>query len=204
MQYGVAPTKANLIKAKGMLSFSIKGFELLDKKRNVLIREMMGLVKRSEEIQGKIQEVFDLAYDSLRFANITLGLNNVEDIAISIKNTEEYEVLSQSVMGVEIPKIIHADSERNVSYGLFRTNAALDEAVIRFNEVRMLIYELSEIETSVYKLAMEIKKTQKRANALDKIQIPKFQELVKFIQEVLEEKEREDFFRLKKVKKKKR
>ncbi|BEP30264.1 V-type ATP synthase subunit D [Helicovermis profundi] len=204
MQYSIAPTKANLIKAKGMLKFSLKGFELLDKKRNVLIREMMGLVKRAEEVQNKIQDIFDGAYDSLRFANITLGLNNVEDIAISIVNNEEFDVLSQSVMGVEIPKLIHTDTEKTVNYGLFRTNAALDEAVVKFNDVRMLIYELGEIETSVYKLAMEIKKTQKRANALDKIQIPKFQELVKFIQDVLEEKEREDFFRLKKVKKKHR
>ena len=90
------------------------------------------------------------------------------------------------------------------SYGFFRTNATFDVSVAKFNEVKYLIYELAEVETSIYKLAMEIKKTQKRANALDKIQIPKYQDLVKYITDTLEEKEREDFFRLKKVKSKTR
>lgn len=198
----LAPTKANLIKSKSMLNFSVKGYELLDKKRNVLIREMMGLVSRATEVQTKIQETFDTAYDALRFANITLGVENVEEIAISILNTEDYNILSRSVMGVEIPIVKRAKEEKALNYGLFRTNAALDEAVEKFNEIRRLIYELSEIETSVYKLAMEIKKTQKRANALEKIQIPKYKAEVKRITEVLEEKEREDFFRLKKVKSK--
>ena len=73
-----------------------------------------------------------------------------------------------------------------------------------FNDVKYLTYELAEVENAVYRLAMEVKKTQKRANALQNIQIPKFEEIVKFITEVLEEKEREDFFRLKVVKKKHR
>lgn len=196
----LAPTKANLIKSKSMLNFSVKGYELLDKKRNVLIREMMGLVSRATEIQTKIQDTFETAYDALRFANITLGVENVEEIAISILNTEDYSILSRSVMGVEIPIVKGTEEEKALNYGLFRTNAALDEAVEKFNIIRRLIYELSEIETSVYKLAMEIKKTQKRANALEKIQIPKYKAEVKRITEVLEEKEREDFFRLKKVK----
>lgn len=198
----LAPTKANLIKSKSMLNFSVKGYELLDKKRNVLIREMMGLVSRATEVQTKIQDTFETAYDALRFANITLGVENVEEIAISILNTEDYTILSRSVMGVEIPIVKGTEEEKALNYGLFRTNAALDEAVEKFNEIRRLIYELSEIETSVYKLAMEIKKTQKRANALEKIQIPKYKAEVKRITEVLEEKEREDFFRLKKVKSK--
>lgn len=198
----LAPTKANLIKSKSMLNFSVKGYELLDKKRNVLIREMMGLVSRATEIQTKIQDTFETAYDALRFANITLGVENVEEIAISILNTEDYSILSRSVMGVEIPIVKGTEEEKALNYGLFRTNAALDEAVEKFNIIRRLIYELSEIETSVYKLAMEIKKTQKRANALEKIQIPKYKAEVKRITEVLEEKEREDFFRLKKVKSK--
>lgn len=198
----LAPTKANLIKAKSMLGFSIKGYDLLDKKRNVLIREMMALVNRASDIQTKIQDTFDLAYESLRFANITLGLENIEEIAISILSTEEYEIISRSVMGVEIPIVKFNDDKKVLNYGLFRTNAALDEAVEKFNQTRKMIYELSEVESSVYKLAMEIKKTQKRANALDKIQIPKYKGEVKRIEEILEEKEREDFFRLKKIKEK--
>lgn len=200
MNLSTAPTKANLIKSKNMLKFSRNGYDLLDKKRNVLIREMMSLVSRAEEIQVTIDKYFSEAYDALQFSNITMGLNTVEEIAITIPNDENYDILLRSVMGVEIPEVKYKKEELKPAYGFFRTNATFDVSVKRFNDVKYLIYELSEVETSIYKLAMEIKKTQKRANALEKIQIPKYQGLVKYITEALEEKEREDFFRLKKVK----
>ena len=200
----MAPTKANLIKSKSMLTFSRKGYDLLDKKRNVLIREMMGLVERANSIQDNIQANFESAFDALKFANITLGFNAVEELAISVPDTEDFQVLYHSVMGVEIPEVRFEETPLSVSYGFYRTNAALDEAMEKFRKVRFLTYELAEIENAVYKLAMEIKKTQKRANALEKIQIPKFKIIVKNIEETLEEKEREDFFRLKKIKDKTR
>lgn len=202
MYFNIAPTKANLLKAKGMLAFSRKGYDLLDKKRNVLIREMMGLVSRSNVLQQEIQAIYTEAYGALKVANITLGSGHVEEISISIPKSESFDILLQSVMGVEIPRIKHESTELSPSYGLFRTNSALDVAHEKFARLRELLYELAEMETSVYKLAMEIKKTQKRTNALERIQIPKYMEIVKFIMETLEEKEREDFFRLKKVKKK--
>lgn len=198
----LAPTKANLIKSKSMLEFSIKGFELLDKKRNVLIREMMNLVSRAEKIQADIDFIFSEAYEALIKANITMGSSSVEEIAMSIPKDENIKVLSKSVMGVEIPLLKYSSEQKNVTYGFFRTNAALDTAVSKMNQLQLLIYELAEVENSVFRLAMEVKKTGKRANALDKIQIPKYRELSKYIEEVLEEKEREDFFRLKKVKNK--
>lgn len=202
MNQSQAPTKANLIKAKNMLGFSVKGFDLLDKKRNVLIREMMSLIDRAGSIQREIQEVYKEAYEALRFANVTLGVSSVEETAISIPHSEDYQVLLTSVMGVEIPEVRYKMDKFQVSYGFFRTNAALDTAVRKFRKVRFLTYELAEVETKVYKLAMEIRKTQKRANALEKIQIPKYKALVKKIEDTLEEKEREDFFRLKRVKSK--
>ena len=198
----LAPTKANLIKSKNMLEFSIKGFELLDKKRNVLIREMMNLVSRAEKIQADIDFIFSEAYEALIKANITMGSSSVEEIAMSIPKDEDIKVLSKSVMGVEIPLLKYSTERKDVTYGFFRTNAALDTAVSKMNQLQLLIYELAEVENSVFRLAMEVKKTGKRANALEKIQIPKYRDLSKYIEEVLEEKEREDFFRLKKVKNK--
>lgn len=200
----VAPTKANLIKAKNSKEFSEKGFELLDKKRTVLIREMMSLMDKAKKIQKEISETFNEAYKALQYVNITMGINNVEELALSIAKEEEYEILLKSVMGVEIPKVKYNKSKLDTEYGFFRTNPVLDIATTKFQEVKYLTYELAEIENSVYKLAMEIKKTQKRANALEKIQIPKYKSQIKFIQETLEEKEREDFFRLKKIKSKKK
>lgn len=202
MNNKMAPTKANLIKSKSMLSFSNKGYDLLDRKRNVLIREVMGLVSRAENIQEQMTSILDEAYKSLQFTNIIIGTNIVSELSSSIPTNEEYEIILKSVMGVEIPELSFEKHDIHPSYGLFRTNATFDNALKNFNDLKYLMYEYAEIESSVYKLAMEIKKTQKRANGLEKIQIPKYTEIVKDIEESLEEKEREDFFRLKKVKKK--
>ncbi|WP_315110093.1 V-type ATP synthase subunit D [Clostridium intestinale] len=196
------PTKANLMAAKNSLEFSKKGFELLDKKRNVLIREMMSYVATAHELQEKINITFSKAYEALIEANIISGVVNVEDISMTVEEANDYELLFKSVMGVEVPIINFDKKDIDLKYSVFRTGAAIDEAMREFNNVRYLTYELAEVENAVYKLAMEVKKTQKRANALQNIQIPKFQEIVKFVTEVLEEKDREDFFRLKIVKKK--
>ncbi len=198
----LAPTKSTLLSAKNSLDFSKKGFELLDKKRNVLIREMMSYVAKSYELQEEINIIFSKAYKALQAANISSGITNVEDIAMTVGKSNDYEILFKSVMGVEVPKVIFERKEIEPKYGFYRTSAAIDEAMQEFNKVKYLTYELAEIENAVYRLALEVSKTQKRTNALQNIQIPKFQEIVKFITEVLAEKEREDFFRLKVVKKK--
>ena len=193
-----------LMAAKSSLDFSKKGFELLDKKRNVLIREMMSYVSKAHELQNEVNITFSKAYKALESANINSGITNIEDIAMTVEEAKDYEILFKSVMGVEVPKIIFERKEIEPKYGFYRSSAAIDEAMKEFNNVKYLTYELAEVENAVYRLAMEVKKTQKRANALQNIQIPKFEEIVKFVTEVLEEKEREDFFRLKVVKKKHR
>lgn len=198
----IAPTKSNLMSAENSLEFSQKGFELLDKKRNVLIREMMSYMNRVKTLQDKINITFEEAYEALRRANISIGINTLEDIAMAIPETNDYEVIYRSVMGVEVPEVKYSIKPIKPAYGIYRSNSAVDEAFHKFNEVKYLIYELAEVENAVYKLAIEVKKTQKRANALQNIQIPKFKEIVKFISNVLDEKEREEFFRLKVVKKK--
>jgi V/A-type H+-transporting ATPase subunit D len=202
MAVQIAPTKSNLIKAKSSLALSQSGFELLDKKRNVLIKEMMALVDKAKCIQDEIYTLISEAYQALQTANITMGIRNVEDMTYSIPKDESFEVLLKSVMGVDIPTVRYKRSEITPSYGFYNTNLSLDVARQKFNEVRYKIYELAEIENSIFKLAREIEKTNKRTNALQHIQIPKYREQVKYIQEILEEKEREDFFRLKRVKKK--
>jgi len=198
----IAPTKSNLIKAKSSLNLSKSGFELLDQKRNVLIREMMDLAEKAKNIQTEISSIFTEAYEALQVANITLGIKNVEDMTYSIPNNESFVVLMKSIMGVDIPSIKYQRSDILPAYGFYNTNLALDRARQQFNEVHYKIYDLAEIENSIFKLAKEIEKTNKRTNALKHIQIPKYQEQIKQIQETLEEKEREDFFRLKRVKNK--
>lgn len=199
----IAPTKSNLMSAKSSLEFSVMGYELLDQKRNVLIREMMSYMDRAKELQVRINTTFSDAYTALREANVTMGISNVEGIAAAIPEAEDYNVLFKSVMGVEVPEICYEKKDVEPKYSPYTTNSSMDIAYCKFNEVKYLIYELAEVENAVYKLAIEVKKTQKRANALQNIQIPKFKMIVKFIGEVLDEKEREDFFRLKVVKRKK-
>jgi V/A-type H+-transporting ATPase subunit D len=198
--YKITPTKANLIKSKNSLRFAKKGYELLDRKRTLLIREMMSLIDEASNLQEEIEIEFNKAYNALKFANVTMGTENVEEIARSIEREKDFTILTKSVMGVEIPIIKIQEVNPTAEYGFFRTNPAYDKAVLSFNRIRRLIYKLAEVENSVYKLAMEIKKTQKRTNALEKIQIPKYSSTIKYIEEVLEEKEREDFFRLKRIK----
>ncbi|SKA90560.1 V/A-type H+-transporting ATPase subunit D [Caloramator quimbayensis] len=202
MDINVAPTKSNLMSAKATLEFSKKGYELLDQKRNVLIREMMSLIDRAKEIQEKVSVTFKEAYEALMMANLTMGIASVEDIADSTMEDSRFEILFKSVMGVEIPKIKYEENDIQPVYSFYQTNVSIDVAFKKFQEIKYLVMELAEVENSVYKLAVEIKKTQKRANALENIQIPKYTEMVKYIQDALEEKDREDFFRLKVVKKK--
>lgn len=202
MEENIAYTKTNLIATKATLDLSLKGFELLDKKRNVLIMTMMGFINKAEEVQNKVSVVFREAYEALGTANITMGVTNVEQIAQSVPEVQDLHVKSKSIMGVEIPEVIHEEHKAELYYSFYHTTTALDVAFKKFQEVKELLFELSEIEDSVYKLAMEVKRTQKRANALQNIQIPKYKDMVKAITDVLEEKEREDFFRLKVVKKK--
>ncbi len=200
----IAPTKSNLIKSKASLALSKKGYELLEKKRNVLIKEMMVFVNKARIMQNEIYIVLEEAYNFLQKANITLGVSKVEDISYSIPEESSYDILLKSVMGIDIPTIKYKQNEEfSPTYGFYNSNASVDEARQRFQIVKEKIYELAEVENSIFKLAKEIEKTKKRTNALKYIQIPKYKEMVKYIIDVLEEKEREDFFRLKRLKSKK-
>ncbi len=164
MAIKITPTKANLIKSKSSLAFSTKGYNLLDKKRTVLIQEIMKLVKQSEEIEQQITEIFKEAYIALQQVTISMGLNHVEEYALSIPQEEDFDVRTRSVMGVDIPEIVdNVDKNKNFSlpYGFHENNPALDVAIEKFNEVKHLSYKLAEIESTAFKLSIEIKKHRK-------------------------------------------
>ena len=195
------PTKGNLILAKNSLRLSIQGYSLLDKKRNVLIREMMDLIETAKDIQSQIDVTFSEAYRALQTANFNFGVRTVGRISYAIPVEEGIKIRMRSVMGVEIPLVDDETAESGLSsYGFYRTGSALDEAYKNFERVKQLSMKLAEVETSVYRLAMNIKKTQKRANALKNIVIPRYKDITKRIQNSLEEKEREEFTRLKVIK----
>lgn len=197
----MVPTKGNLMIAKNTLKLSKTGYELLDKKRNILIREMMSLIDNAKEIQGTIDKTFSEAYEALQRANIEMGIDAVDKISLAVDVEDGVEVKFRSVMGVEIPIVImNEETAESPSYGFSGTTVSLDEARKKFNDVKKLTKALAQIENSVFRLADNIKKTQKRANALKNIMIPRYEEETKLIQNALEEKEREEFSRLKVIK----
>lgn len=196
------PTKGNLILARKSLALSRGGYELMDKKRNILIRELMELIAEASELQEQIDTTFTSAYRALQRANIQMGIHEVEEIALSVPVEHSIRIKRRSVMGTEIPKVEYEKGERKPAYSFYHTKLSLDEACQQFEQVKELTIRLAEIENSAYRLAYHIKKTQKRANALSHITIPKYERLEKEIQEYLEEKEREEFTRLKVMKKK--
>ena len=195
----VFPTKGNLIKIKKSLELARTGFDLLDRKRNILVRETMALIDTAKEIQSLINTTYAKAYEALQAANVTLGL--VDEMAAGIPVENGISISYRSVMGVEIPSVTLNANPRKNYFGYQRTSMQLDEAYARFDDVKRLTARLAEIENSVYRLAQGIRKTQKRANALKNIIIPRFDGQVKFISDALEEKEREEFSRLKVIKK---
>ncbi|MCI8495996.1 MAG: V-type ATP synthase subunit D [Lachnospiraceae bacterium] len=194
------PTKGNLMLAKNSLALSRQGYDLMDKKRNILIRELMELIDQATDIQKEIDETFTSAYQALQKANIQMGIHEVELLSSRIPVEDSIVIKRRSVMGTEIPKVEYHRQELQPAYPFYGTKMSLDQACERFQKVKELTIRLAQIETSAYRLAYNIKKTQKRANALQNITIPKYESLVQSIQSALEEKEREEFTRLKVIK----
>lgn len=194
----VAPTKGNLIATKKSLSLASLGYDLMDRKRNILIREMMEQVENVKMLRDEITKTYAVAYYALQEANMSLGL--ITDIVDSIPVDTGLHVSYRSVMGVELPKISYEKQPMELTYGLERANSKLDYAYRCFAKVKEMTVVLAEVENSVYRLANSIRKTQKRANALKNIVIPDFKLTVKNISDALEEKEREEFSRQKVIK----
>ncbi|WP_313070376.1 V-type ATP synthase subunit D [Lacrimispora sp.] len=198
------PTKGNLILAKNSLGLARQGYELMDKKRNILIKELMELIDEAKGIQSEIDETFTSAYKALQKANIELGIDYVKDIAMAVPVDDSVRIKTRSIMGTEIPLVEHEGRPLNLTYAYYSTRESLDEARSKFEKVKELTLKLSSVENSAYRLANSIKRTQKRANALKNITIPRYESLTKNISNSLEEKDREEFTRLKVIKRNKK
>lgn len=199
MSRQIFATKGNLIAAKKSLALSSMGFDLLDRKRNVLIREMMTLIDHSRQLRRSVDAAYEQAYKALERANQSLG--SVDDLARATPvDSGIRRIRFRSVMGVDIPIVDYEEPRRTLSYGFHQSNVFLDEAYRCFCEAKRLTVEMAEVENSAFRLAQAIAKTQRRANALKNVSIPQLETTVKFITDALEEKEREEFSRLKVIK----
>ena len=198
------PTKGNLMLAKNSLALARQGYDLMDNKRNVLLKELMALIDEAKEIQEQIDSTFTKAYACLQRANIEHGISKVQQLAFTVPIEESIRIQTRSIMGTEIPHVKYDEKENNLTYSFSTTSESIDIAREAFREVKDLTIKLSMVENSAYRLASNIKKTQKRANALKNITIPMYTNLVHNINNALEEKEREEFTRLKVIKNMKR
>ena len=194
------PTKGNLMLAKNSLALAKQGYDLMDRKRNILIRELMDLIDEARTIQEEIDTTFTYAYQCLQRANIENGISNVELLAYTVPIENSITIQTRSIMGTEIPHVKYVPDAGKPTYAFSTTHESIDRAREAFRKVKGLTVKLSMVENAAYRLAGNIKKTQKRANALQNITIPMYSSLVYTITNALEEKEREEFTRLKVIK----
>lgn len=194
----VFPTKGNLLLLQKSLKQSEVGYDLLDKKRNILILEMMQLMDKARILNVNVDAAYKVAYQNLQRANTRNGMVLEAASATPIDNS--LEITYHSVMGVDIPVVTAADIEPHPYYGIHSTGSAVDETYLSFLEVRKYTLLLAEVENSIYRLAKAIRSTQRRANSLKNVMIPEYKKSVKYISNYLEEKDREEFSRLKVIK----
>ena len=198
----VAPTRTNLIRIKKDLRFAREGYEILDRKREVLTTELVRVAHEADVIQKEVWKLLETAYHALKKARLTLGSDHVEWAALAASKTVDIHLKLRGIMGVAIPVIEARGEPLEMLYSLDGTNAALDEAAAAFREVLIKTPQLSMLVTTVWRLAGELRKTQRRVNALQHIFIPEYEQTVTFIVSSLEEREREEIFRLKWLKSK--
>ena len=198
----LAPTRGNLVRLTRDMAMAQSGHDLLDQKRQVLMMELVHYIDSAKKLQEEVSKVVKDAYEALQKANISLGIDTVEDISESVPITSNITVRLRSVMGVEIPDVDPLSAETIPSYSFHGSSGAMDAAYAKFRRVMVLVAQLAEIETSVYRLAVQIRKTHRRVNALEKVVIPQDKAEINFISDVLEEGEREDFTRMKLAQKK--
>lgn len=200
----VAPTRSNLLKTRESLQLAKEGYDLLEQKREVLLMELMRIVHDLRELERQVAEKSAAAFAALELALLSMGDESLQWAALSMISERDISLLYKSVMGVPVVTVQGAEAKAPATAGLQAsmegTKSALDEASRRFAELVLVIYRWSEVEISVWRLASEIRKTQRRVNALENIFIPQYERTVKAIEEVLEESDREEFIRKKKVK----
>ncbi len=200
-RYEIAPTKTNLLKLKQEFSFAEEGYQLLDQKRSILIVELMRIIDTAKRLELDMEENLKKAFSSLQMAAQTNGRRNLNLIANTIGITHNISISQRKVMGVPLPIVNVSYRENPPYFSLTDTSFWVDEAIQNFKETLKIIGELAQTRISLIRLAREVSKTIRKVNALEKIAIPDYKETIKYIEERIEEAERESFFLMKLVKK---
>jgi V/A-type H+-transporting ATPase subunit D len=199
-RYEIAPTRTNLLKVKDDLGFANEGYELLEQKREILVMELKRFTARAIEAQRKADEELAKAFTALKEAQVASSVSSVSSAARAVNIQPLITLRERRVMGVAIPAATLDIKDNAPYYGPTLTSVWTDEAVARFKNALAAVATLAESRIAVIRLAREIQKTIRRVNALEKIFIPDYRETMKYIQDSLEESDREAFFILKLIK----
>ncbi len=198
------PTKSNLLGLRDSLEFAQEGFDLLEQKRQILIFELMGRLEAAKRAQSEVDEALAAAFAALREDALRSGSDTLHRETLGIARDHRLEVHSRSVMGIALPAIDASHQAPRPEFSPGSGSALSDEVMRRFTEALDSIARLAEIENAVLRLASEVRRTQRRVNALEKVFIPDYQDTIDYIEDVLEEREREQFVIMKMAKAKKR
>ena len=201
MSENISPTRINLIQTKKTLSLADSGRDILERKRDILLRELRNSIYDAEKAREELTEALAKAYWSLKEAELAKGSETVANVALGSSFEADFLVDFRSIMGVTVP-IVEFQSEENVKpdYGFANTSAELDRAFKQFYGILELIADLARAEGTVFQIANDVRRTQRRVNALNHVLIPMYRNTVKRIDMVLEEKDREEFVRTKRIK----
>lgn len=193
VKLNVAPTKSSYLALARQLEFAEEGFDLLEQKRQILIFELMSRLGRARDAERRVAEAMARAFAALHDASLEIGSDAVDRAAVGVRLDHQVEMAEQALMGIRIPAVSVAAEPAGVQFGVVGTSANTDLAMRRFVNVLELLGELAELENAVLRLARELRKTQRRTNALSKIFIPDYTETLSYIVSSLEERERESF-----------
>lgn len=197
----ISPTRISLIQTKKTLKLAETGREVLERKRDILLRELRNSIYEAEQIRTNLTVALNASYQSLREANIAKGSETISNVALGSPYSANFLVDTRSIMGVTVPLVeFQNQKSHKPDYGFANTNAALDKAFKQFQDVLKLVGDLAKAEGTTFQLANDVNRTQRRVNALKYVLIPKYRDAVKWIELVLEEKEREEFVRTKRIK----
>ncbi len=199
----IKPTRSELINLKRRIALSERGYKILKMKRDGLIIEFFKVLEEAKGSQSELSEKYQRATQMMAFANTIEGAIGVKSAAFSVQEVPDITLASKNIMGVVVPEIESSKVKKSLverGYGLLGTTSAIDEAASAYEELVEAIIESAEIETTMKKLLDEIESTKRRVNALEFKVIPELTEARDFIKMRLDEMEREELFRLKKIK----
>jgi len=199
----IKPTRSELINLKRRIVLSERGYKILKMKRDGLIIEFFKVLETAKDSQSDLLKKYERAMQMMAFANTVEGAIGVKSAAFSVQENPAITLASKNIMGVVVPEIEATKVKKSLidrGYGLLGTTSAIDEAASSYEELLDAIIESAEIETTMKKLLDEIESTKRRVNALEFKVIPELTEARDFIKMRLDEMEREELFRLKKIK----